>query len=122
MSKKITIEPVTRVEGHGKVTIHLNKKGAVENAFFHIVLWSDFLENLSKISLSVLDIAFYFLHAEAFAFRDFFIALPLQVKPADADALTLTARQLSNFGETRPESSWCFPASKAIEAAGVRRS
>lgn len=27
MARKITIEPVTRVEGHGKVTIHLDDAG-----------------------------------------------------------------------------------------------
>ena len=31
MSKKITIEPVTRVEGHGKVTIHLDDNNQVLN-------------------------------------------------------------------------------------------
>jgi len=36
MSQKIVIEPVTRVEGHGKVTIHLNDKGNVEDAKFHV--------------------------------------------------------------------------------------
>ena len=36
MGKKITIEPVTRVEGHGRVTIHLDDQGAVEQAFFHV--------------------------------------------------------------------------------------
>ena len=33
---KITIEPVTRIEGHAKVTIHLNDLGAVEHAYLHI--------------------------------------------------------------------------------------
>jgi NAD-reducing hydrogenase large subunit len=42
MGKKIVIEPVTRVEGHGKVTIHLNDKGAVDNAYFHIVEFRGF--------------------------------------------------------------------------------
>ncbi len=42
MSKKITIEPVTRVEGHGKVTIHLDEEGAVKDAFFHIVEFRGF--------------------------------------------------------------------------------
>ena len=42
MSRKITIEPVTRVEGHGKVTIHLDQQGAVEDAFFHIVEFRGF--------------------------------------------------------------------------------
>ena len=36
MSKKIVIEPVTRLEGHGKVTIHLNDKGNVDRARFHV--------------------------------------------------------------------------------------
>lgn len=36
MSQKITIEPVTRVEGHGKVTIKLNDQGNVEDAKFHV--------------------------------------------------------------------------------------
>ncbi len=42
MSKKITIEPVTRVEGHGKVTIHLNDDGQVEDARLHIVEFRGF--------------------------------------------------------------------------------
>ena len=36
MSKKITIEPVTRIEGHGKVTIHLDDKGNVDQTRLHI--------------------------------------------------------------------------------------
>jgi NAD-reducing hydrogenase large subunit len=36
MSQTITIDPVTRLEGHGKVTIYLNDKGEVENAQFHV--------------------------------------------------------------------------------------
>ncbi len=36
MSKKIVIEPVTRVEGHGKVTIHLDDSGNVAQARFHV--------------------------------------------------------------------------------------
>ena len=40
--KKITIDPVTRVEGHGKVTIQLNSKGKVENAYFHVVEFRGF--------------------------------------------------------------------------------
>ncbi|MCP4125001.1 MAG: Ni/Fe hydrogenase subunit alpha [Bacteroidetes bacterium] len=42
MSKKIVIEPVTRVEGHGKVTVNLDEKGAVKDAFFHIVEFRGF--------------------------------------------------------------------------------
>jgi NAD-reducing hydrogenase large subunit len=36
MTKKIVIEPVTRLEGHGKVTILLNDKGNVERTRFHV--------------------------------------------------------------------------------------
>jgi len=36
MTKKIIIEPVTRIEGHGKVTIHLDDKGNVDKARLHI--------------------------------------------------------------------------------------
>jgi len=36
MTRKIVIEPITRVEGHGKVTIHLDDKGNVSQARFHI--------------------------------------------------------------------------------------
>lgn len=39
---KITIDPVTRVEGHGKVTIHLDEAGRVQNAYFHIVEFRGF--------------------------------------------------------------------------------
>jgi NAD-reducing hydrogenase large subunit len=34
--QKITIEPVTRIEGHAKVTIHLDEGGNVEHAYFHV--------------------------------------------------------------------------------------
>jgi NAD-reducing hydrogenase large subunit len=36
MSQTITIEPVTRLEGHGKITIQLNGQGEVEDAHFHV--------------------------------------------------------------------------------------
>ena len=36
MTKKITIEPVTRIEGHAKVTIHMKDDGSVEHAYLHI--------------------------------------------------------------------------------------
>ncbi len=32
----ITIEPVTRIEGHAKVTIHLDEHGEVDQAIFHV--------------------------------------------------------------------------------------
>jgi NAD-reducing hydrogenase large subunit len=35
-TQKITIEPVTRIEGHAKVTIHLDDRGKVEHAYFHV--------------------------------------------------------------------------------------
>lgn len=36
MGKRITIEPITRLEGHGKIEIFLDDKGDVEKAFFQI--------------------------------------------------------------------------------------
>jgi NAD-reducing hydrogenase large subunit len=40
--RKIVIDPVTRVEGHGKVTIRLNEAGKVEETRFHIVEFRGF--------------------------------------------------------------------------------
>ena len=37
MAKKITINPVTRLEGHGKIEIFLDDKGNVEDAYFQVV-------------------------------------------------------------------------------------
>jgi len=34
MTKRITIDPVTRLEGHGKIEIFLNNQGEVENTYF----------------------------------------------------------------------------------------
>lgn len=34
--KEITINPITRLEGHGKISIFLNEVGDVENAYFQI--------------------------------------------------------------------------------------
>ena len=42
MARKITIQPVTRVEGHGKVTIHLDDAGKVTQSRFHIVEFRGF--------------------------------------------------------------------------------
>jgi NAD-reducing hydrogenase large subunit len=36
MSQTITIDPVTRLEGHGKITIQLNGQGEVQDAHFHV--------------------------------------------------------------------------------------
>jgi len=42
MPKKITIEPVTRVEGHGKVTIHIDDDGNIKQSRLHIVEFRGF--------------------------------------------------------------------------------
>ena len=36
VAQKITIEPVTRIEGHAKVTINIDDNGNVEHAYLHI--------------------------------------------------------------------------------------
>jgi len=36
VAQKITIEPVTRIEGHAKVTINMKDDGTVEHAYFHV--------------------------------------------------------------------------------------
>jgi NAD-reducing hydrogenase large subunit len=36
MSKTIVIDPVTRLEGHGKISIHLDDQGEVVDAQFHV--------------------------------------------------------------------------------------
>jgi NAD-reducing hydrogenase large subunit len=40
--QKITIEPVTRIEGHAKITMQMNPKGKVEKAFMHVNEWRGF--------------------------------------------------------------------------------
>ncbi|MCB2219312.1 MAG: Ni/Fe hydrogenase subunit alpha [Bacteroidetes bacterium] len=42
MEQKITIEPVTRVEGHGKVTIHIDDEGQISQSRLHIVEFRGF--------------------------------------------------------------------------------
>lgn len=42
MSKQILIDPVTRIEGHAKITIHLDEAGQVEDAFFHVTQFRGF--------------------------------------------------------------------------------
>ncbi len=37
MTRRIEIEPVTRIEGHGKVTLHLGDDGRVTEARFNVV-------------------------------------------------------------------------------------
>ncbi len=34
--KKISIDPITRLEGHGKIEIFLNAEGDVENSYLQI--------------------------------------------------------------------------------------
>jgi NAD-reducing hydrogenase large subunit len=36
MGKEIVINPVTRIEGHAKITIHLDEAAAVKEARFHV--------------------------------------------------------------------------------------
>jgi len=36
MSRKISIDPVTRLEGHGKIDIFLNDQGGVDHAYFQV--------------------------------------------------------------------------------------
>jgi NAD-reducing hydrogenase large subunit len=35
-TQKITVEPVTRIEGHAKITVHLKDDGTVEHAYMHV--------------------------------------------------------------------------------------
>ena len=42
MARTILIDPVTRIEGHAKITIQLNEAGAVEGARFHVVEYRGF--------------------------------------------------------------------------------
>lgn len=42
MPKEILIDPVTRIEGHSKITIHLDDQGAVEDARFHVTQFRGF--------------------------------------------------------------------------------
>jgi len=36
VAQKITIEPVTRIEGHAKITIHMKEGGGVDHAYLHV--------------------------------------------------------------------------------------
>jgi NAD-reducing hydrogenase large subunit len=40
--KTIVIDPVTRIEGHAKITLHLNDEGRVEDARFHVTQFRGF--------------------------------------------------------------------------------
>jgi NAD-reducing hydrogenase large subunit len=40
--QKIVIDPVTRIEGHAKISIHLDEQGRVEEAYFHVTQFRGF--------------------------------------------------------------------------------
>ncbi len=42
MAREIVIDPVTRIEGHAKITIHLAEDGEVEEARFHVTQFRGF--------------------------------------------------------------------------------
>ena len=42
MAREIVIDPVTRIEGHARVTIHLGEDGAVRDARFHVTQFRGF--------------------------------------------------------------------------------
>jgi NAD-reducing hydrogenase large subunit len=42
MSQTIVIDPVTRIEGHAKITLHLDDHGAVKDAMFHVTQFRGF--------------------------------------------------------------------------------
>ena len=42
MAKRIVIDPVTRIEGHAKITIHLDDDGKVTDAEFHVAEFRGF--------------------------------------------------------------------------------
>jgi NAD-reducing hydrogenase large subunit len=42
MSHIVTIDPVTRIEGHAKITVHLNDQNEVEDARFHVTEFRGF--------------------------------------------------------------------------------
>ncbi|MGM5482618.1 MAG: Ni/Fe hydrogenase subunit alpha [Nanobdellota archaeon] len=42
MSKVVTIEPCSRLEGHGKITLHLDDSGNLSDAKFHVVEFRGF--------------------------------------------------------------------------------
>ncbi len=42
MSQTIAIEPVTRIEGHARITLQLNEAGQVEDAKFHLTQFRGF--------------------------------------------------------------------------------
>ncbi len=41
-TQRIVIDPVTRIEGHAKITVHLDEEGAVADARFHVTEFRGF--------------------------------------------------------------------------------
>jgi NAD-reducing hydrogenase large subunit len=42
VSREITIDPITRIEGHAKITLTLNDSGVVDRALFHVTQFRGF--------------------------------------------------------------------------------
>ncbi len=42
MSRQITIDPITRIEGHARITLHLDDDGVVNQALFHVTQFRGF--------------------------------------------------------------------------------
>ena len=42
MSQRILIDPVTRIEGHAKITVQLDDAGQVSDAHFHVTEFRGF--------------------------------------------------------------------------------
>ena len=42
MTQTITVDPVTRIEGHAKITIRLDDAGQVDDARFHVTEFRGF--------------------------------------------------------------------------------
>lgn len=42
MAQRLVIDPVTRIEGHAKITVHLDDSGAVSDAQFHVTEFRGF--------------------------------------------------------------------------------
>lgn len=42
MLREIVIDPVTRIEGHSKITIQLDDQGEVQDAKFHVTQFRGF--------------------------------------------------------------------------------
>ena len=40
--KRIVIDPVTRIEGHSKISLHLDEQGRVQEAYFHVTQFRGF--------------------------------------------------------------------------------